>query len=64
KPPPAPLSKGTGFRDNGEISPWAAGSVAVAVANGVIEGYPDGTFRPWGNTTRAEAVTVIAGTLK
>lgn len=34
-------------------------SVAKAAAIGVIAGYPDGTFRPKGYITRAEAITVI-----
>ncbi|HBV99227.1 MAG: hypothetical protein JL50_06785 [Peptococcaceae bacterium BICA1-7] len=59
-----PLSQGTDFKDGSEISSWAVGPVAVAVLNGVIKGYPDGTFRPLAGTTRAEAVTVIVNAMK
>ncbi|MHB8918991.1 MAG: S-layer homology domain-containing protein, partial [Desulfocucumaceae bacterium] len=59
-----PLSNGTSFADSKSISVWAAGPVAVAVMNNVIKGYPDNTFRPQGNATRAEAVTVIANAMK
>jgi len=57
-------SQGTSFLDNADISSWAAGAVAVAVRNGVIKGYPDNTFLPQGQATRAEAVTVIVNALK
>ncbi|WP_366942934.1 S-layer homology domain-containing protein [Syntrophomonas sp.] len=32
---------------------------AAAFKGGFISGYPDGSFRPRGNTTRAEAVSLI-----
>lgn len=57
-------SQGTSFLDSADISPWATGAVAVAVRNGVLNGYPDNTFLPQGQATRAEAVTVIMNTLK
>lgn len=38
--------------------------VETAVKDGIVLGYPDGTFRPLAYATRAEAVTVIAGLLK
>ena len=51
------------FTDSAAISGWAKGAVATAAENGIINGYPDGTFRPQGNATRAEAVTVIVKAL-
>lgn len=48
------------FTDRDNISSWAASAVAAAVANGLIKGYPDGTFRPQQLATRAEAATVLA----
>jgi hypothetical protein len=52
------------FTDYGQISPWARDSVAEAVRNGSVKGYPDGAFRPQGHATRAEAVTVVANSIK
>lgn len=51
------------FTDSGAISPWAIDSVNTAVADGIIRGYPDNTFKPQGNATRAEAVTVLVNAL-
>lgn len=39
---------------------WAAGYVSRAVADGIVSGYPDGTFRPDAPVTRAEAAKIIA----
>ena len=38
---------------------WAYGYTLTAHQNGYIVGYPDGTFRPNSNATRAEAVALI-----
>jgi len=56
------------FKDAAEIDPWARGYVAKAVKGSILKGsivngYPDGTFRPLANATRAEAVTVITSIL-
>ena len=47
------------FTDSKAISPWAKPGVAAAFKGGFISGYPDNSFRPQGNTTRAEAVSLI-----
>jgi len=39
---------------------WAAQFIADAATLGVVEGYPDKTFRPKGNITRAEGLAMIA----
>ncbi len=52
-------SEESSFADNDDISPWVRGSVTAAVDNGLMGGYPDNTFNPRGQATRAEAVTVI-----
>jgi len=46
-----------GFRDAAAVSrvPY----VGLAADRGIIVGYPDGTFRPQGGATRAEAVAVV-----
>ena len=49
------------FADSEDISPWAEGSVLAMVNRGTMKGYHDNTFRPRGNATRAEAVTVVLG---
>jgi len=50
---------GKTFADSAKIAAWAKGAVSTASAAGVINGYPDGSFKPQGSATRAEAVTVI-----
>lgn len=54
----------TGFEDDEVISAWAKGAVAAARQQGVITGMGDGTFRPQGFATRAQAVTVILKLMK
>ncbi len=34
-------------------------AVSYAVSNGIVAGYPDGTFKPDNNITRAEVVTIV-----
>lgn len=41
------------------IGHWAAKEIGIAYANEWIKGYPDGTFKPDQNITRAEAMTMI-----
>ena len=45
--------------DAAQISSWARGYVSLAVTIGLLEGYPDKTFMPKKNTTRAEAAIFI-----
>ncbi len=42
---------------------WYAGFVAAANKLGLINGYPDGTFRPLANITRAETCAIVNRTL-
>ncbi len=39
---------------------WYAGCVGWAAETGVVNGYPDGTFRPMANITRQEMATAMA----
>ena len=47
------------FADKGEISDWAASSVASVVKNGIMSGRPGNILDPKGHATRAEAAKVI-----
>ncbi|HAG08223.1 MAG TPA: hypothetical protein DCK87_01465, partial [Desulfotomaculum sp.] len=49
----------TKFKDDAQIAAWAKGHVIVAVAEGLINGYPDNTFGPTKNATRAESAKMI-----
>jgi len=48
------------FSDAAQIPAWALDSVLAATAHGLINGYPDGTFRANDTATRAEAVTMLS----
>jgi hypothetical protein len=50
--------------DSNKISAWAKDAMTAAAQNGIMSGYPDGSFNPQGKATRAEAVAVIANALK
>lgn len=39
---------------------WAEASIRIAVDEGIVTGYPDGTFRPEGAVTRAEFAVMLA----
>lgn len=52
----------TGFTDIAADAPYAA-AVKKLVDNGIISGYPDGSFRPMGEVTRAEMCKMINLTL-
>lgn len=52
------------FADAAAIPDWARGPVAAAVAQGLLQGYPDGTFRPQASSTRAEATALLARLLR
>ena len=45
------------FRDAPAVS--RVGHIGLATQRGIIIGYPDGTFRPRGGATRAEAVAIL-----
>ena len=42
------------FVDKESISSWAKSGVAFCAEKNIVGGYPDGTFRPKANATRAE----------
>ena len=49
----------TQFKDFNTISNSMKQYISVAIANGLIEGFDDGTFRPHDTLTRAEAATLL-----
>ena len=54
----------TAFADGTETSDWAAEAMSWAIAEGVFEGYGDGTVRPTGDASRAEVAAVIERMIK
>ncbi|PQP89817.1 S-layer homology domain-containing protein [Paenibacillus sp. AR247] len=54
---PVASAVGSGFRDT--AGHWAESAIAKAQGAGILNGYPDGTFRPSKALTRAEAVTAL-----
>lgn len=60
----APPNKPLNFRDAAAIPSADQSAVAAAVAAGLLQGYPDGTFRPQAPITRAELATIIGRNLQ
>jgi len=52
------------FWDKNDISSWAVEAIKSCVRDGIINGYPDGSFVPKGYATRAEAAKVIVKALE
>jgi subtilisin family serine protease len=52
-------SEGLKFTDSDRIPTWAAEAVSAVCDAGIIKGFPDGTFMPQNNLTRAEAAVII-----
>lgn len=50
---------GVPFRDGHKIPAWARNAVGAVYGQGIVVGYPDGTFRPQNGVTRAEASAMI-----
>lgn len=49
------------FSDKENIAPYAEDAIAELVGLGIINGYEDGTLKPRGTATRAEAAKMIYG---
>jgi hypothetical protein len=50
------------FKDSSHIPAGAIGFVNAALERGIINGYPDQTFRPQGKVTRAELAVLLLKT--
>jgi|GEM_PF-3762710 len=46
------------------VDAWMFGWINAAAAQGIVEGYPDGTFRPHSDVTFAEASTMLLRALR
>jgi hypothetical protein len=57
--PTCPIASAQGFSDVGPDY-WAQAAIAALAAKGILNGYPDGSFRPENNITRAEFAKVIS----
>lgn len=53
-----PLTPALGFSDV-PVGHWAAGAIAAAVVSGLMSGFPDGTFKPEQQVTRAELASIL-----
>ncbi|MDD3879089.1 MAG: S-layer homology domain-containing protein [Syntrophomonas sp.] len=51
------------FSDEEQVSDWAREAIDIAAGNQLINGYPDGSFGPLKNATRAEVATIIVTAL-
>ncbi len=52
------------FSDADKISDWAKNALSALVANGYVNGYPDGSFRPQDPITREELAQVFHNIFK
>lgn len=54
----------TGFSDDGILSETDKSSICIGKEYGIVNGYPDGTVKPDGKATRAEAFEMLVDTEK
>jgi hypothetical protein len=54
----------TKFMDDHAIAWWSRGYAFVALQQGIVGGYPDGSFKPENETARAEACAMVSNFLK
>ncbi len=62
--PPTPFGNGGDLPTFSDIeSHWASEAICQLAADGIVKGYPDGTFKPQRNVTRAEFATLLVNSL-
>ncbi|MDO4539943.1 MAG: S8 family serine peptidase [Syntrophomonadaceae bacterium] len=49
-----------GFLDIDDVNDWAIGGLDMVVEAGLMNGFPDNTFRPQDQLSRAEAVSILS----
>lgn len=54
-----PAAKDLTFTDKGTVAGWAATSVSQASQLTLVGGFPDGSFGPQANATRAQAIVML-----
>jgi len=59
----AEAAKGATPFSDVEPTRWSAGYINIAVGQGIIKGYPDGTFKPTEKVSYAEAITMLVRAL-
>ena len=47
------------FPDSGSVANWAEAAMSWANGNQLINGFEDDTLRPGGNSTRAQAASIL-----
>ena len=52
------------FTDFDVVADYAKDAIVFMSSNGYVNGYEDGSFRPYNNTARAEAAKLIYGIIK
>jgi len=52
------------FADADRIPAWAVNGVSAVCQSGIMRGFPDNTFRPQNNLTRAEAAVIVENILE
>jgi len=52
-------SSPTSFTDSASIGTWASNYVNTLCSKSILSGYPDGSFMPKNNATRAEVVSIL-----
>lgn len=58
-----PQATDVNFNDLAQAGSYARDAIEIAAQAGIIQGYPDGSFHPKGQTTRAETTKMLINLL-
>ena len=53
------VGESMGFTDSRDLNDWSSGLIGAAVAEGMITGYGDGSYRPFNSITRGEVAAML-----